>query len=269
MQGLRKFRDWLLGDGWGALALIVLTVAVGMALHSNAPFLAFGHEGVATFIRAFSNTLIAVVLIQIVTRSWLWKNAIDTFYDRLKVKETVNKTGLQDFWWFNDVPWKDLFQNSQEVQVVAISANTLFTDVNLAVVKEFLRRPNTKLDAVLADPTNADLMKYYDDKFNHAAGHRKQRVEDSAQELRATAKEVDATERVCIRFTSRLPQYSSYRFGDKYLFVPYLTITQRSPGRIPVFCFGPGSFVEEYLKYDLSFVVDNAVSREPASEGGQ
>ncbi|MGH9762425.1 MAG: hypothetical protein ACREAC_16510, partial [Blastocatellia bacterium] len=94
--------------------------------------------------------------------------------------------------------------------------------------------------------------------FGQSQGHRKERVESSIRELRAIAEEQDAAGRVRIRLASTLPRYSSYRFGDKYLFVPYLVVARRSPERIPVLCFGPGPFVEKYLQHDLSHVIANS-----------
>ena len=266
MDTLRKFTQWLFGEGWGAFTLAVITLALAVLLHSAASLVPTNYPDVTNALREFSRILFTVVILQIVTRSWLWKNAIDTFYERLKIKDAITNTGLLDFWWFPDVPWQDLFKSSQEVEVVAIASGNLFTGKDVGLVKEFLARANTRMQVVLADPRNEEMMRSYDDQFNHPSGDRRRKVEASARELRSMSEAAGAADRVSLRFSSRLPKYSFYRFGEKYLFVPYLTVTQRSPERIPVFCFGPGALVEKYLTHDLLFVKASAVAGEVSSE---
>ncbi|MCI0490796.1 MAG: hypothetical protein L0229_29740 [Blastocatellia bacterium] len=267
MKKLAEFRDWLFGGGMGAFVLVLLALLLGVGLYwiAEADFLKSLSLTLSNSIKEFAKVLIAVIVIQILTRAWLWKNAIDAFYGRLKIKETISNTAIRDFWWFNEIPWKELFDSSNDVRVVAISANALFTETHVGAVKDFLRRPNTSLKVVLADPTNQALMDSYDEEFSQPRGRRKDRIESSMRELLKIAQESGAVDRISIRFTSRLPRYSCYRFDDRYLFVPYLTRAERSPERIPVICFEKGSFVDKFLGYDLDYVFSQG-SREGLEE---
>jgi hypothetical protein len=264
MKKLAEFRDWLFGEGMGALVLVLLTLLLGVILHLIANPLSnwLGSPALANSIKEIAKVIMAVVVVQTLTRAWLWKNATDAFYGKLKIKETISNTAIRDFWWFNDIPWKELFDSSNNVWVVAISANALFTETNVGAIKGFLGRPNTSLKVVLADPTDQTLMDSYDDEFGQPRGRRKDRIESSAREILKIAREAGAVDRVSIHCTSRLPKYSCYRFDDRYLFVPYLTKVERSPERIPVICFEKGAFVDKFLGYDLDYVFSAQGSRE-------
>jgi len=264
MKKLAEFREWLFGEGVGALVLVLLTLLLGVFLHWVADPVSgwLGRSTLANSIKEVAKVLMAVVVVQTLTRAWLWKSATDAFYGRLKIKETISNTAIRDFWWFNEIPWKELFDNSNNVWVVAISANALFTETNVGAIKDFLRRPNTSLKVVLADPANQSLMDLYDEEFGQPPGRRKDRIESSAREILRIAQETETLDRVSIRCTSRLPKYSCYRFDDRYLFVPYLTKAERSPERIPAICFEKGWFVDKFLGYDLGYVFSNEGSRE-------
>jgi hypothetical protein len=265
MEKSGKFRDfwnWLFGDGVGALVLALVVIILGILLYRAAEpvgsLLGPIWEGA---VKEAAKVLMAVVLIQLLTRAWLWKTATDAFYGKLKLKEAISNTGICDFWWFDEIPWKELFEQSSNVCVVAITANVLF-ETNVGVVKEFLKRSNTSLRVALANPMDQSLMNSYDEEFKQPKGHRKSRIELSLKEISRIARDANANERVSIRCTSRLPKYSCYRFDDKYIFVPYLTKIERAPERIPALCFTKEPVVNTFLEYDLDYVLSSQGSQE-------
>ncbi|MFH0822874.1 MAG: hypothetical protein V2B18_08980 [Pseudomonadota bacterium] len=252
----RELRAWLTGGGLGAAVLILIVLLIGVFMLWAASLLTPLTPSLVEPIQGIAKLFIVVIVVQILIRTWLWKTAIDTFFERLSIRDAILASGLSQFWWYHQVPWGELFEKSSEISVVAISARSLLQGHTIAEVKSFLSRPDTKFRVVLANPDCSELMAFYAGRFNETSQERAQKIRESVCELRKIANDTLAVGKVEIRHADQMPSYSCYRFDNTYLFVPYLTKSERSPERIPVLCFNDGSFVDHYLGYDLDFLLD-------------
>jgi hypothetical protein len=252
---VKDYRNWLFGDGLGALLLIVIVALIGTLLYLAASWLKPWCPGLEHPLQEIAKLLVVVVVSNIITRIWLWKAAIDSFYQKLSVRDAVLISGLSNFWWYDQVPWGELFKGASEINVVAISARPLFQGPGIGELRSFLSRSDTVFRVVLANPDCSELMGFYAKRFNETPQAREQKIRESVCELRKIASDAQAIGKVQIRHADEMPSYSCYRFDDTYLFVPYLTKSGRSPERIPVLCFNNGSFVERFLGYDLEFLL--------------
>lgn len=202
---------------------------------------------------------LTVVVLQLLVRFWLVGQAEAAFFERLKVRDSLVKSGFQDFFWFDKVPWEELFQNAADVEIFAITARSL-TGERIGVVRGFMRRPNTKLTIIVHDPEDADAMAQFDKRFGERPGTRREKIIQNVRELQEMASaEGLKEERFKICFTRGSPSYTYYRFDDSVLYVPYLIKPNtRVPDHIPAFLFAKGEVFDKFLAIDSKYVLDSA-----------
>lgn len=244
--------------------LAILVVALGFVVLSLLLFLLAGWldgradpwKTIAGPFRDTASLLLTVGGINFLLRTKIWKDAIDSVSERLHLKEATINSGLTDYWQFDDVPWKRLFDEAKTVTVVAISARPLLVE-RLAILRDFLSKDGTKLQLILSDFRVDALMSRFDAEFNEPQGTRARKLKEALGELLKALKEYDGGKvEICLS-ESRVP-YSAYRFDDRVLFVPYIAEPVRDSRRIPALMFGEGGMVRKHLEPDLRYLLSKS-----------
>lgn len=205
-------------------------------------------------------------LVQLIVRSNLWFETNSELKRLLQISRASQDLGLSNFWWYPEIPWKDLFESSNQVTLVGISLRDFIMGDKASMVKDFLRRSDTHLTIVIANPENDDLMNALDHLHQYPSNQRKQSNTQILSELDRFIQEIGAKDRTFVRLFSNAPRYSCFIFNDSALFVPYLTKPIREPGKIPAICIKQGAFKNKYLDFDIAYIlgegsVDRASSK--------
>jgi len=258
VQRVKDFVGWLIGPGIGALvALLVLALLGLLTLYVAERF-------DSEFLRTAGKLVLFTGLFQLIFRAWVWKDAIDTFYEKLQIHDAIVRNGVENIWWFDAVPWPDLFRNAKSVTVVAVSARSLLAD-KAGLIRDHLNRKDASLALVLADPEDEELMNLLGRRYRERPDSRKQKCSEAINEVLKLAGECNAADRLTIRIVDAPPPYSCYRFDDTYLLLPYLAEPVRAPERIPAFCFREGEVVRKFLGKDLEYLLSDDGSSQHAS----
>ena len=246
---------WLFGKGKAVLILTLIGLVFALCLLYASELVSQSNERLSTILANTGQAVLTASIVQLMIRTWLWKEAVDSFFERLEIKKAISSSGMNDFFWYDETPWGNLFADSKQVTIVAITARALLAGAHIGPVKDFLRRKNTEIEVILANLNDQQLMDSLDSKFNSSPGSRFASIRSSLESLHSISQETSSLDRISVRLTSNLPQYTLYKFDDLWLFVPYLTKPERAPERIPVFCFKEdGSVADKFLKFDLGFI---------------
>ena len=251
-----KFTAWAITPSGLRFWILALLLALcGIGSHAIGLYLE-GHK-LAPIFEFVGHVILSAALIKLVLKVWFWKEIENTIFERLEVRDSVVRAGISEFCWYPDVDWKTLFENSQNVTVLAISARALHEGSHVGLVRAFLKKANSSLTVIFQDPEDEATMQMLDKQFGEAAGTRVTKIRSSIAELRKLANESGVLGSIEIKLTSTRPVHSCYRFDKVGLFVPYLLEPIRAPERIPVLFFQDGQFMEKYLGRDLDYLVGN------------
>ena len=258
----QRILRWFAGEGRGSLVLLLVLLVLGLGcLYLAETLKANQNPRLAVVLQAFGTLFMGSVLVPLLFRICLWKELEHAIFERLGVKEAVAGSGLIDFWWFPDVPWKQLFAEAKHVRVFAISAATLLKGERVGILREFLRKKSASLTLVLQNPDDDATLETLDTRFSQPAGTRKRGTLEALDHLSRLLAEPGVKARVAVRVTSANHAYSCYLFDEQSLFVPYLVEAVRAPERIPALLFGKGTFTDRYLQADLDYLIGSG-SRE-------
>ncbi|NVJ08625.1 hypothetical protein HUW63_25730 [Myxococcus sp. AM001] len=240
------------------LKFIVLVLIVTLASFCSflaAHWLSPAHPKTSIAINRVGELMLTVVALQLVTRFWVSHQAESAFFARLKIRDSVLKSGFQDFYWFDKIPWDDLFQSATDIEIFAITARSL-TGERIGLVRSYLKRQNTKLTIIIHDPDDIDAMSRFDTSFGEQPGTRRSKIVQNVQEIRDLLNNANIPhEKVSIRFTRATPGYTYYRFDDRVLYVPYLIKPHaRAPDHIPAFLFDKGEVLEKFISIDSAYI---------------
>lgn len=257
MKAIKELEKFFFGSGLGIILIVVIYALAGMFIFWLSS-LATGHLGdgsvLAKVLGQTGNLLLTVGGLSVILRTKIWMDAIHSVMDKLTIKEAVLKSGIIDFWPYDQVPWNDLFGQARSITVVAISARPLFVD-RITVIKDFLLKSQEhKLTVILPNPEDDELMQIFDKEFGEKVGTRKQKTMESIQELLKVIEKNSIKERVEVRVSSRRVTYSCYQFDDRFLYVPYLAEPTRDSSRIPAFLFRAGHIGSLYLGQDVGYL---------------
>jgi hypothetical protein len=244
------------GSGASLLVIILLFVVASLVLFLLSDLLkgvTWLWDDAALHARETAKLLLTVGALNFLLRTKIWKDAIDSISERLKLKDATLLSGLTECWKFDEVPWKQLFDDADTVTIVAISARPLLVQ-QLALLRDFLSREGTCLQLVLSDFREQALMSRFDAEFNEAPGTRAKKLKEALTELFKALKDHDGANVEIFLSTSRVP-YSAYRFDGRVLFVPYVAEPVRDSRRVPALLFGDGRMRNEYLEPDFKYLL--------------
>ena len=163
----------------------------------------------------------------------------------------LQSIGLQEFHWFDEVPWKEYFANAKEVEGFALSARFLL-EAQIDSLRAFLRRDGVKFVLLVYDPADEEGLQRFDNHFNEPLGQRLTKIQSVLRGVEALRREKETRATIEVRFV-RGPlwfRYTYYKFDNIMLYVPYRLTRFRGPNHIPVFVFGPGDLCTKYLLPD-------------------
>ncbi len=164
-------------------------------------------------------------------------------------------SGLRRVTWFSELDWRALFAHARVVRTLGISSSSLYASSHVAIVKDFLRRPETRLSVTIADPDMPELMRDYEALFEEAPGTRAQSIRKSVQTLTQIAREVRAIDRLTFRCIQHMTRYACFAFDDAgFVMVPYRNRPRIDPGATLALHFIGGDVVEKLLKPELNYV---------------
>lgn len=244
------------GSGASILVATLVFVIVSLVLFLFASFLeTFGAawKTSAGIFREIAKLLLTVIALNFLLRTKIWKDAIDSISERLKLKDATMLSGLNDCWKFDEVPWAQLFKEAKTVTIVAISARPLLVQ-RLALLRDFLSRDGTRLELVLSDFREDGLMSRFDAEFNEPTGTRAKKSREALEELFKALQDHDSSKVEIYLSASRVP-YSAYRFDERVLFVPYIAEPVRDARRIPALLFTDGRIRNDFLEPDLRYLL--------------
>jgi len=268
-----KFLSFLLDDGKGILLLFVLMLLVSLGLLYGSAAVEAEQPLLARALYVSAGMLAGTGSATLLVRTMWWKEAVRSVFKDLVSEfqgplRAMLSLGLNDVVWFGGaVPWKDWLQDTKSFEVFAIRAATFFGGDSMGSVKEFLRRPDTKLTVVFADPDDEELMKHYDTAFGEDSGTRRRKVLESIKHAQELAESVDATNRLSIRVARKPYHFAMYRFdGERILFTPLWSKPGKDPARIPGFLFGGGEMLANALGEEAEFLLSEEGSSKYTAE---
>jgi len=186
-------------------------------------------------------------------------NAIDshvlTLVDGLGCVEKFNET-------FNDADWKRLIDNSEKEIVLVIYYFDGWLKINEANLISFLRKPDTKLTIVMADPnisTNIDFMKkLFPEKGENSLKEKIKNTQDRAAKILYFAGA--STSRLKIYFSQNPLSYSMQLFDENKVALSFFEIAREHKINSPVFLLNLNSSekTKSFIKKELVKLISNS-----------
>jgi hypothetical protein len=188
----------------------------------------------------------------IVLRSITWKEAIDKALERVRLRDSVLRSGLIDVLPAADVDYGELLSDATHVELALISARHFIASTHASRMIDFLRRGGT-LDLIVSDPADDILMQHYDRCFGEELGTRKIKTLESLGELARLCKNPEISKAtVRIWLTRRRLTYAYHRFDDTYVVTLYKNQPQsRDTTQLPAFVYRGGLLSRAFSTPDL------------------
>lgn len=208
--------------------------------------------------------VIAVATMGVFLRSRIWKEAIDKVLERVNVRDSVLRAGLQSVLPASEVDYGALFESSSNVELALISTRHFLIATHSSKLITFLERGGS-LTLVVCDPRDDELMGHYDRCFGETPGTRKKKTLESLEEVVRLSKRLRAS-RITVRLTHRRLTYGYHRFDTTAIVTLYLnTPRSKNANQVPAFLFSDGFLMKSFAEPDMDSLREE--SEEIPAEG--
>jgi hypothetical protein len=254
---------FLTGKGRGILLLLLVVVILGVVAFWGSTALAESWPVASKALNLAGSVMLGTGFATLLSRTSWWQDAAESVMKDLATRfegplRSVLTLGMAEVVWFDDaIPWARWLSSTRRLEVIVIAGRTLYINETRAVVEAFLRRGDTELVAVFANPDDGNLMTFYDTAFNEDAGTRAGKIREAMRHVRELATNAGASGRVTVRVARRPLHFALYRFGDRVLYTPIWSKPNKAPQRIPGMLFGPGDMTRRALNDEVDFIVSD------------
>lgn len=212
-----------------AITILLVTLA-GVGLFYFGEVASAWSPPMSAAIRSLATVIVTIILVQLVTRIYLWKYLETQMLRRMGLPAELGTFGVEKICWYEEIPWKELFDGANDVEIVALTGHSIFLTDRSAFVRSFLRKKSSRLTLLLQDLSDPDLDPGYD-KTKSDRVERISKVLEAVQEL---AGQSAAAKRVTIELCSAIYKYSIFRFDSTVIYTPHPVSQARyAPERLP------------------------------------
>jgi len=147
------------------------------------------------------------------------------------VAANLDKAGVESITLaYLELPWKDLFQNADKLDMFCAYART-WRNANILYLRNLIGRPEMVVRLLLPDPGNHDAVVELSRRFSYDHTQIISSIEETAREFSKLAEGCGRGSSVQVRFTSINPVFAMYNFGDHAVVTLYRH--KPSKGEVP------------------------------------
>ena len=191
-----------------------------------------------TLITSLLSTSATVSGVEVIWEMVSKKNFADYVINQVRLSQNIQESGVQEVYKdYSYIKWEDEVKNKTHMLVFLAHGSGWLKPIKDIAITNFLNN-NGVFTIILADPTNDELMKAYDLRFNYTPGTTKSRIKDTLCILNQLADTAKKRKNIKIRYYNGMSTTSYFFLGkhnryDKCIYTLYNH--SKNSGKAPAF----------------------------------